>query len=63
MLTCSLDLDPPSILALGTAFAAPLLGLWLLRQSLYFNVQPVRQWGYWFYPGHLVALQALRLCL
>ncbi|PSS57312.1 TraX family protein [Pseudomonas sp. BBP2017] len=59
----ALDLDPPSILALGAAFAAPLLGLWLLRQSLHFNVQPVRQWGYWFYPAHLVALQALRLCL
>lgn len=59
----ALDLDPASILALGTACAAPLLGLWLLRQSLHFNVQPVRQWGYWFYPGHLVALQALRLCL
>lgn len=59
----ALDLDTPSILALGTACAAPLLGLWLLRQSLHFNVQPVRQWGYWFYPGHLVALLALRLCL
>lgn len=57
----ALDLELYSILALGTAFAAPLIGLWLLRQRLSFNVWPVGQWGYWFYPGHLAALQTVRL--
>ncbi|MDI3273725.1 TraX family protein [Pseudomonas sp. AL03] len=48
------------LLALSTAFTAPLIGLWLLRQTFTFKVWPVQHWGYWFYPGHLVALQALR---
>jgi hypothetical protein len=29
------------------------IGLWLLRQTFTFKVWPVRQWGYWFYPGTL----------
>ena len=57
----ALDLEVLSLLALGTAFAAPLIGLWLLRQTFTFKVWPVRQWGYWFYPGHLAALQVIRL--
>jgi hypothetical protein len=56
----ALDLELYSLLALSTAFAAPLIGLWFLRQTFTFKVWPVRQWGYWFYPGHLAALQALR---
>lgn len=59
----ALELHIDSILALSTAFAAPLIGLWLLRQTLFFNVWPVKQWGYWFYPGHFVALQALRFLI
>jgi hypothetical protein len=60
IVTRALDLEVYSLLALSTAFAAPLIGLWLLRQTFTFKVWPVRQWGYWFYPGHLAALQALR---
>ncbi|WP_394304619.1 TraX family protein [Pseudomonas danubii] len=59
----AMDLDVYSLLALGSAFAAPLIGLWLLRQTFTFKVWPVRQWGYWFYPGHLAALQALRFLI
>jgi hypothetical protein len=56
----ALDLELYSLLAFSAAFAAPLIGLWLLRTNLAFKVWPVRQWGYWFYPGHLVVLQGLR---
>jgi len=61
IVTRALDLEIYSMLALSTAFAAPLIGLCLLRQSFSFKIWPVGQWGYWFYPGHLAALQALRL--
>ncbi len=60
ILARAMDFETYSLLALSTAFAAPLIGLWLLRQTFTFEVWPVRQWGYWFYPGHLAALQALR---
>ncbi|TPG77950.1 TraX family protein [Pseudomonas mandelii] len=63
IVTRALDLDVYSLLALSTAFAAPLIGLWLLRQTFTFRVLPVGQWAYWFYPGHLAALQALRLLI
>lgn len=59
----ALDFEIYSLMALSTAFAAPLAGLWLLRQEVTLKVWPVRQWGYWFYTGHLVALQALRLLI
>ncbi|MDV7876609.1 TraX family protein [Pseudomonas aeruginosa] len=42
------------------AFTAPLLGLWLLAGSSRIRVWPVTRWGYWFYPGHLVALGVAR---
>ena len=61
IVTRAMDLEIYSLLALSSAFAAPLIGLWLLRQTFTFKVWPVGQWGYWFYPGHLAALQALRL--
>lgn len=51
------------ILLLGTAFAAPLFGLWLLRQTTRFKVWPVRRWGYFFYPGHLAILQLARIAI
>jgi phosphotransferase system glucose/maltose/N-acetylglucosamine-specific IIC component len=54
------DLQPKTLLILLTAFAAPLLGLWLLRRASYFKIWPVTRWGYWFYPGHLAALHLLR---
>ena len=63
IVTRALDLEVYSLLALSTAFAAPLIGLWLLRQTFTFRVLPVGQWAYWFYPGHLAALQALRLLI
>jgi len=63
IVTRALDLEVYSLLALSAAFTAPLIGLWLLRQTFIFQVWPVRQWGYWFYPGHLAALQALRLLI
>ena len=63
IVTRALDLEIYSMLALSTAFAAPLIGLWLLRQTFSFKIWPVGQWGYWFYPGHLAALQALRLLI
>ncbi len=63
IVTKAADLDVYSLLVLSTAFAAPLIGLLLLRQTLPFNVWLVRQWGYWFYPAHLATLQALRLII
>ncbi|MHC8290481.1 TraX family protein [Pseudomonas sp. XS1P51] len=61
IVTRALDMEIYSVLALSAAFAAPLIGLWLLRQTFTLKVWPVQQWGYWFYPGHLAVLQALRL--
>jgi hypothetical protein len=63
IVTRALDFEMYSLLALSTAFTAPLIGLWLLRKTFTFKVWPVGQWGYWFYPGHLAALQALRLII
>lgn len=53
IVTRALDFEVCSLLALSTAFAAPLIGLWLLRQTFSVRVWPVGQWGYWFYPGTL----------
>lgn len=52
------DWDPPlfGALILLVAFLAPVLGLWLLRRSYDLKIWAVRRWGYWFYPGHLIAL-------
>jgi hypothetical protein len=46
-----------------TAFATPMAGLWLLRQAFAPSIWPVRRWGYLFYPGHLAALQLIRIAL
>ena len=46
-----------------TAFATPLLGLWLLRQVWVPDIWAVRRWGYFFYPGHLAALHVLRVVI
>ncbi|MGW7232986.1 TraX family protein [Pseudomonas fulva] len=54
------QLEPFAIVALTIAALAPLLGLALFWSRLPFNVLPVTKWGYWFYPGHLVALLAIR---
>jgi hypothetical protein len=43
-----------------TAFAAALLGLWLLRRASQLRIWPVTRWGYWFYPGHLAVLYLIR---
>ncbi len=52
-----------TVAILGTAFVTPLWGLWLLRQEVALHIWPVRRWGYFFYPGHLAMLQALRFAL
>lgn len=57
------QLEPFAILALLTAALAPLLGLALFWTRLPFKVLPVTQWGYWFYPGHLLALLGIRSLL
>ncbi|MGA4815841.1 hypothetical protein ACPA9J_14725 [Pseudomonas aeruginosa] len=48
---------------LATTFAAPLVGLWLLRQKITQHIWPVGRWGYYFYPGHLAVLALLRVAL
>lgn len=60
MLGQAAHLEPFAILALLTAALAPLLGLALVWARLPFKIMPVTQWGYWFYPGHLLALLAIR---
>ena len=54
------ELQPHTLLIVLTAFAAPLLGLWLLRRPGNFRIWPVKRWGYWFYPGHLALLHLIR---
>ena len=54
------ELQPYTLLILATAFAAPLIGLWLLRRTRHFRIWPVKRWVYWFYPSHLVALHLIR---
>lgn len=54
------QLEPFAILALLIAALAPLFGLALFWARLPFKVLPVTQWGYWFYPGHLLALLGIR---
>ncbi|MEQ6328241.1 conjugal transfer protein TraX [Pseudomonas sp. B11D7D] len=54
------ELQPYTLLIVVTAFAAPLLGLWLLHRQGHFRIWPVTRWGYWFYPGHLAALHLIR---
>lgn len=49
--------------AMAATFAAPLVGLWLLRQKITQHIWPVGRWGYYFYPGHLVVLALLRAAL
>ena len=44
-------------------FISPLLGLWLLQMKTTYRVWPVGRWGYFFYPGHMLALAALRALL
>ena len=41
-------------------FTAPLIGLWLLRAPIMWRIWPVRRWGYFFYPAHLLMLSGLR---
>lgn len=52
--------DPFAWLYIAICIAAPLLGLWLLRQSLQGRVPPVRRWAYLFYPGHFLLLVGVR---
>ena len=54
------ELQPYTLLIVVTAFAAPLLGLGLLRRPDRLRIGPVKRWGYWFYPGHLAALYLIR---
>ncbi len=52
--------DPFAWAVILVCAAAPLLGLWLLRQKLTLPVPPVRRWAYLFYPGHFLLLAAIR---
>jgi len=56
-------LTTETLAPLITAFATPMAGLWLLRQAFAPTIWPVRRWGYLFYPGHLAALQLIRIAL
>ena len=56
----AMEVDTYSLAVLGCAFAAPLIGLWLLRTPLTVSIWPVRHWAYAFYPAHLAVLQAIR---
>ncbi|MCO7556857.1 TraX family protein [Metapseudomonas otitidis] len=53
-------IQPYPVVVAIIAFSAPLYGLWLLRKEWSFKVPPVTRWGYFFYPGHLLALASLR---
>ncbi|WP_331281602.1 TraX family protein [Pseudomonas viridiflava] len=52
-----------AILTLLTAFLSAIVGLWLIQRPIKLTVWRVRLWGYWFYPAHLAALQAVRAML
>lgn len=52
-----------AILTLLMAFLSAIVGLWLIQRPIKLKVWRVRQWGYWFYPAHLAALQAVRALL
>jgi hypothetical protein len=52
--------DPFAWAFIAACTLAPLLGLQLLRRPPAFPVPPVRRWAYLFYPGHFLALVALR---
>mgnify|MGYP003110313879 CR=1 FL=1 len=41
-------------------FTASFIGLWLLRTPITWHIWPVRRWGYFFYPAHLLVLSLLR---
>ncbi|RJX83396.1 TraX family protein [Pseudomonas sp. LS-2] len=56
-----LDLDGYAAATLLTAFLSAFLGLWMLRRPWEVRLWKVTQWGYWFYPGHMLALQLLRV--
>lgn len=43
-------------LSIAVAFLAPPLGLWWLKQQGAVRVWPVRRWGYFFYPVHLLLI-------
>jgi len=53
-------LQPFALLALGTCLVAPALGLRVLRSVPGFAVAPMTRWGYLLYPGHFLALAAIR---
>lgn len=55
--------DPFAWSVILICMAAPLLGLWLLRQPPQGEVPPVRRWAYLFYPGHFLLLVAVRALL
>ncbi|EQM72061.1 TraX family protein [Pseudomonas tohonis] len=53
-------IQPYPIVVAVIAFTAPLYGLWLLKKDWPLKIPPVTRWGYFFYPGHLLALVLLR---
>lgn len=59
----ALAINTFAILTLLTAFLSAIIGLWLIHRPFKLRVWRVRHWGYWFYPAHLAALQAVRALL
>lgn len=50
-------------ISIAAEFAAPLIGLWLLRTTITWRIWPVTRWGYFFYPVHLLVLAGIRMGL
>lgn len=46
-------------LSIGVIFLSPLFGLWWLAQPGAMPIWPVRRWGYFFYPLHLLLIKLL----
>ncbi len=51
------------ISALLIASMTPLAGKWICERTIPLNIWPVKKWGYFFYPGHLLILYGLKVIL
>lgn len=49
-----------ALVVAAAAFAAPLVGFWLLGTKMTLSIKPVGRWGYLFYPMHLGVLVLVR---
>ncbi|BCR23440.1 MULTISPECIES: TraX family protein [Pseudomonadaceae] len=48
---------PMALGVLVAAFSAPIACLWLLSRPTHLALPPVKRWGYWFYPLHMLAIK------